>query len=108
MERYDTDLIETRKSIAKKSKEIRQLEDYKRELWNKLIKEFNSNLAKYHKMEGLSGIIKSYSARDTVDIMAIEFDLNSKPTARALTQIEDTTGLCFLYTDEHIYYFGLP
>lgn len=106
--RYSENLVEVRKDISEKTKELRNLNETQKELWKKLINEFNNNLAKYKKMEGLSGIVKANKYKEDMTSLEIVFEANNKPSATALSQIETDTGLSFMGIKESdVYVFGL-
>lgn len=99
---YVDRLIEIRKDITSKRKEIIELESEKEDLWKKILRELNDNKARYKKMEGLSGFkeanlgkIELVDSSDFERVINILFDKNSKPTAKALSYIESDTGLKF-------------
>lgn len=106
MREHTERLIEIRKDISLKNKELNDLLNEQIELWVKIHREMNENKARYRKMEGLSGFIQCidyYEGRGLV----LQFDENSNPTARALSLIEEDTGLKFKSCDGSQYVFNL-
>lgn len=108
--KYSEKIIENRKKITEYESEIKHLKNQQKDVWKKLRDEVHSNQARYRKMDGLSGFI------DTVDgkIMAkdeglhVQFESNSMPSASALCQIEEETGLKFKrIIGDNVYEFNL-
>lgn len=94
---YSERLIEIRKAVREKSKEINELEIEKNEIWKKIEREINDKTAYYKKIEGFSGFRGAkFEDRDIESYIIIKFDSNSKPTASALSNIEKDTGLRFM------------
>jgi 5'-deoxynucleotidase YfbR-like HD superfamily hydrolase len=100
-------LVTIRQDIAHKQKEIVELKLEQSDLWSKIRREFNENKARFRKMDGLSGLIQCLENVDG-DYMLVQFDKNSNPSARALSLIEEDTGLKFnSNTDDNLYKFTL-
>ena len=106
MREHTERLIEVRQEISQKQKELNDLLNEQSDLWRKIDKEINENKARYRKMEGLSGFIQCDDYVDTLGLI-LKFDVNSNPSAHALSLIEEDTGLKFKTCIDSKYIFDL-
>ncbi len=103
---YSKNLKSIRVQISDKLGEIRDLENNKKELWDKLLKDLNDNKISFKKQEGLTGL-ESIKIEEYGSDYRLYLTFTNRPTAKGLSIIEEETGLSYWGNEGLTYMFTL-